>query len=493
MEHTITRRQLLAQGAAAAAVLAGARSIFTPPTRGEAQPARVIVAGAGLAGLAAAFELVKRRHEVTVLEARERPGGRVHTLRGELDGGLYVEAGAVYVPDHHHHTVGYARELGVALAPAGPRARGGGERYFVHGRSIPIRRGERPSWPVDLAPAERGLPPWMLLARYVDPVLEEIGDPLHPGWPGEAALRYDGVSFAELLRSRGASDGAVSLMRLGYLDEWGDGIDRVSALFLLRDLALRRGARETYVVAGGSDHLPRAFAAKLGTRIRYGAEVTAIEHGDEGVRVEVAERGARRMLAADFLVCAIPFTTLRRVRVSPPLSPEKRRATEGLRTTSITRVYLQVRERCWGEEGAAIPTDLPIMHAVDASVGQPGPRAVLEAFISGPSARRVAAMEPDARVAFAGRYAEQLHPGIARRFERGASYCWDADPWARGDYAWFAPGEMQAFLPHLARPEGRIHFAGDHTSATPGWMQGALASGVRAADEVHAAAAKLAS
>ncbi len=488
MDNAITRRQLLAQGAVAAAVLAGARYIFTPPTRGAARPARVIVAGAGLAGLAAANELMKRGHDVAVVEARERPGGRVHTLRGELDGGLYVEAGAVYVPDHHFHTVGYARELGVALAPAGPRARGGGERYFVRGRSVAVRGGERPRWPVDLAPGERDLPPRMLLARYVDPLLEEIGDPLHPGWPGEAALRYDGVSFAELLRSRGASDGAVSLMRLGYLDEWGDGIDSTSALFLLRDLALRRGARETYIVAGGSDHLPRAFAAKLGTRVRYGAEVIAIEHGDAGVRVEVAERGARRMLAADFLVCAIPSITLRRVRVTPPFSPEKRRVIDGVRATSITRVYLQVRERCWGEDAAAVPTDLPIMHAVDASVGQPGPRAVLETFISGPNARRVAAMEPDARVAFAGRYTEQVHPGIARRFERGISYCWDADPWARGDYAWFAPGEMRAFLPHLARPEGRIHFAGDHTSATPGWMQGALASGVRAAEEVHAMA-----
>ena len=83
-----------------------------------------------------------------------------------------------------------------------------------------------------------------------------------------------------------------------------------------------------------------------------------------------------------------------------------------------------------------------------------------------------------------------MHPGLERHVEHGASVFWDADPWARGDYAWFAPGEMRAFLPHLARAEGRIHFAGDHTSLWPGWMQGALASGRRAADEVHAAASR---
>jgi monoamine oxidase len=80
-----------------------------------------------------------------------------------------------------------------------------------------------------------------------------------------------------------------------------------------------------------------------------------------------------------------------------------------------------------------------------------------------------------------------VHPGLARHVEHGASVCWDADPWARGDYAWFAPGEMRAFLPHLARAEGRVHFAGDHTSPWPGWMQGALASGIRAAEEIDAA------
>jgi monoamine oxidase len=130
-----------------------------------------------------------------------------------------------------------------------------------------------------------------------------------------------------------------------------------------------------------------------------------------------------------------------------------------------------------------------VMHLGDATAGQPGPRAVLEAFVTGPGARRIAAMAPEARVAFAREHARRIHPGLEPVFERGASYCWDADPWARGDYAWFAPGELRAFLPHLARREGRVHFAGDHTSSLPGWMQGALASGRRAADEVHGAAA----
>jgi monoamine oxidase len=480
-DGAITRREFVVRSAAAALALAGGGC------RGErgGGPAEVIVAGAGLAGLAAAYELVGMGHRVTVLEARDRPGGRVLTLRDGFDDGLHVEAGAVFVPDHHHHTVGYARELGVPLM-AVPAARGVGQRCFVQGAAVPMRRGHPVRWPVQLSPAEAGLTPGALRARYLDPVLDEIGDPAHPLWPGEAALRHDATSLAELLRARGASEGAVSLIRLGYLDEWGDGIGRCSALSLLRDLAQQRGATGASLVAGGTDRLPRAFAARLGARIRYGTVVTVIEHDADGVHVTATSGSRREAFSADYLVCALPFPVLRTIRVSPPFSAGKRRAVEGLRTTSVTRVYLQLREPCWPAGEAAVATDLPVMHLADAAIGQPGPRAVLEAFVTGPNARRIAAMAPDARVAFARDQAARVHPRLPRVSERGASYAWDADPWARGDYAWFAPGELRSFLPHLARPEGRVHFAGDHTSSLPGWMQGALASGRRAADEVDA-------
>jgi monoamine oxidase len=483
----IGRREFLARGAVAAvAALAGAGCADDPRLRRERGPARVVVAGAGLAGLAAAHELVKRGHAVTVLEARDRQGGRVHTLRDGWDDGLYAEAGAVYIPQDHFHTVDYARELGVALVPAGG-GRGVGERYFIRGRTVELRPGRRAEWPLALRPDEAALPPAALLERYLGPVLDRIGDPRFPSWPGEEALALDGMSLGELLRRQGASAAAVQLVRLGYLDEWGDGVDACSALFLLRDRALR-GQGAVYRVEGGTDRLPRAFAARLGERIRYGAAVCEVEHGPGGVRVTY-ERGGRPAVAeGDFLVCALPFPVLRNVRVTPAFSPGKRRAVHGLRTTSVTRVYLQMKSRCWDAAGAAVPTDLPIMHAVDATAGQPGRRAILEAFITGPAARQAGAMDADARLRFALAGAARIHPGARAAYEHGASVCWDADPWARGDYAWFAPGEMREFLPHLATPEGRIHFAGDHTSAWPGWMQGALASGIRAADEVHAAA-----
>ena len=111
----------------------------------------------------------------------------------------------------------------------------------------------------------------------------------------------------------------------------------------------------------------------------------------------------------------------------------------------------------------------------------------MEAFVTGAAARELGRISAEACVGRVRAQMAQVIPGIGGRVERAAVYAWDADPWARGDYAWFRLGQVRALLPHLATPEGRVHFAGDHTSTRPGWMQGALDSGLRAAREVVAA------
>jgi monoamine oxidase len=469
----------LAAPALAACGRAGSRR--APP----GERTRVVVIGAGLAGLAAAHELTRAGVEVRVLEARSRPGGRVHTLRDPFDDGLHAEAGAVFVPGDHAQTLRFCREFGVALRPEMEGRGGAGSRLFVGGASVRVRPGERTAWPLPLKHREMGLTPGELRSVYLAPVVDAIGDPEHPLWPGDAALRYDAVTMGQLLRHRGASPGAVALMRLGYLDEWGDGIDAVSALGLMRDLAASRGGAGSFRIVGGSDRLPAAMAARLGSAIRYGAAATAIEQGRRGVRVRYAADGRERTVGADRVVCAIPFTLLRRMSVHPPLSAPKQAAVAQLPATSVTRVYLQVRERFWdAADGDAVATDLPIMLAAHATAGQEGTRGILEAFVTGASARELARLPAVECVRRVREQMGRVHPGLNARVERAAVFAWDRDPWARGDYVWFRPGQVRALAPHLATAEGRVHFAGDHTSTRPGWMQGALDSGLRAAAEV---------
>jgi monoamine oxidase len=126
------------------------------------------------------------------------------------------------------------------------------------------------------------------------------------------------------------------------------------------------------------------------------------------------------------------------------------------------------------------------MTAYDKNFYQPGPRGVLEAYVAGDRARKLSAMNADDRFNFTVNQMQIIHPSLRKHLEGGTSVCWDNEQWSRGAYAWFRPVEMTSMMPHIAAPEGRIHFAGDHTSPSPGWMNGALHSGNRVAHEVAA-------
>ena len=445
---------------------------------------KVVIVGAGLAGLAAAYELSQAGHDVTVLEARTRPGGRVYTLRGQFGEGLYAEAGATNVFDVHHWTIKYAGLFKVGLEPA--TAPAGASIFHVKGKRIVIRPNTPVDWPVQLGADEQGLTRGQLWTRYVVPVLKEIGDPEADDWAPSSLKKYDDVSVTQFLRDRGASPGAISILRLGLADQLGEGADATSALDLLREALPRFLEKQLYTISGGSDALPRAMAAKLESKIRYGCAVVRIEQDDRGARVICSRGGVTDTITCDYVICAIPFSVLRNVKFSPAVSREKQLAIDHLGNTSVVRVFLQTRQRFWLDQGlnGAATTDLPMMTAYDKTFYQPGTRGLLEAYIAGERARKLAAMSPDERLRFTVSQIEMIHPAIREYYEGGSSVCWDDEQWSRGAYAWFRPGEMTSMLRHIASPEGRIHFAGDHTSASPGWMNGALQSGNRAAREV---------
>jgi monoamine oxidase len=491
LRNRITRRQLL-KGAALAASLSLSPLESWPSNESRLQrrgaPKRVIVVGAGLAGLSAAYELTRAGHDVTVLEARSRPGGRVLTLREPFSDGLYAEAGPVSFSNVHRFVMKYVKHFGLPLKPH--RLPGKlTELYYLRGQRIEDKAGRKADWPLDLTPEERRLGIEGMMQRYVNSILKELGDAAGPDWPPATLEAYDQMNFAEFLRRRGASRDAVALLRLGYLDVWGDGVDRVSALGLLRDQALHRKARSWYRVKGGNDLLPQAFAARLKERVLYDASVVGIEQDEHSVRAFFARGSAPEHLAADRLICAIPFAVLRRIKVSPPFSTAKQRAIEQLPYTSITQVYLQMKKRFWVERGLSgwAVTDLPIQWIWDMTPEGAGAGGLLQSFTRGREARQLAAMNANERLRFALNQTEEIHPGVQENFERGASISWDEDEWARGAYACFKPGQMSSLLPHIARVEGRVHFAGEHASAWFGWQEGALESGDRAAQEVNEA------
>ncbi len=490
-----SRRDFLRSGSLAfGAVAYGFR--FLPPDwerpplprrRLDIRSQRVLIVGAGLAGLAAARELTRAGHQVTVLEARTRPGGRVHTLREPFAEGLYAEAGAMFAGGPHLSR--YSEELGIEFVPPAVE---GDFLFHVRGRRIPVRHdGPEVPWPLELTAEERAAGVRGLWARYVRSALDEIGDPYGEGWPPESIRGYDDLSFAEFLRARGASPGAVELIRLNVIDLYGQGIETVSALAYLRDWAAFRlhASGSGGVVDGGTDRIPEALARDLGQRIRYGTAVVRIAQDAEGVRVAVRRAGRTESLNADRLVCAIPFPVLRGLEISPPFPADKRRAIETLPYSTITRVYVQVGRRFWEDEGLSGEAygDLPVPRLLIHPMARSTPRAVLEAHTGKETGTRLAALGEAERLEFALDHLETYHPALREHAEGGTSYSWPRDPWARGGYSSFAPGQVFELLPTITRPEGRIHFAGEHTSRLSASMEAAVESGIRAAAEVDAA------
>jgi monoamine oxidase len=461
------RRRDVLWGATALALAGGARAAGAGPS--PQAPARtVVVIGAGLAGLVAAWELTRAGLDVTVLEARDRPGGRVETVRTPFADGLHAEAGAMFIGDTDRQVMHYCRLFGLPLRRV--RQRTQDETYHVRGRRIRVGDADA-AWPFDLTPEERRIGLAGMWRRYIEPALDDVRP------------EHDRLTAAEFLRMRGASAGAVGLLGLGYPELAGEGIESYSALSMLRDYARRRHQRATYTIDGGNDRLPRVFAERLGPRIRYGAPVVRLERASGWVGVVAHDRGATVRLTADRVVCAVPCPALARIDVDPAWPAARQRAIAELPYTSVTRVFLQTRQRIWTAPIGAT-TDLPVQWVWEPSAGQPGVRGILESYTAGRSARALAALPEGERVALVTHHVERVVPGVAALVERGVTKAWDDDPWARGAYAWYRPGQLTTVVPELVRPEGPIHFAGEHISAAPQWMEGALESGLRAARDV---------
>jgi monoamine oxidase len=381
---------------------------------------KVIVVGAGLAGLSAAFELTQVGHDVTILEAQTRPGGRACTIRQPFSDNLYAEVGATSIADTNTLTIKYARLFGLELDSwdTPPELQ---DVLYIRGQRVRRTTGIEPDLPFALPPNEKRLGRAGLLKKYAAPVYAEIGDITDPNWPPASLWKYDRMSYIEFLRSRGAS--AEAIARMSVFGIWGDGLSTVSALMVLRDDASFEGATADFHIRGGNDLLPRAFADRLKEKVFYGCPVVKIEHNNGGVRVMFQRRTEYHTLSGDFLIVAIPFATFRRIEVSPRFSAPKQRAIEQLPYYSVARVSLQARKKFWIEQGLTgnVFGDLAIGSVLDISSGQAGPRGVLQNYADGPQARQICAMNEQGRIDFVLGEVEKVLPGIGDNFEAGFS------------------------------------------------------------------------
>lgn len=458
-------------------VAIGVPALLTARVQPSPSKGRVIVIGAGLAGLSAASQLRESGFEVTILEARTRPGGRVYTMREPFSDGLYAEAGAARIQDTHEYTLRYVKRFNLTLDPffpsEGKAASWIAGRRFVTAQGMPVDLAQLP---LDFSAEERTLGVRGGLVKYLFSHLGAIGDPTDGSWPTQDLRRFE-VSIAEFCQRNGASEAFVRMVALGH------DLSGMSALHLLHDAVLGVKTRMWFKIRGGNDRLPMALAATLSDRVWYGAPVVRIRQSDASMDVTYLRDKTPVTISSDYVVCTIPASVMQTIEVAPELPSAKRTALRELGSLAMARVHLQTRKRFWLERGETGwgSTDDP-MDVWDYSRDQPGPRGILGAYLSGAIARQVSAMPPIERGRFILERMDRLHPGTAEHFEASASHSWIEDPWARGASAEFAPGQMSRFYQTLRAPIGRLYFAGEYTSPWTGWMNGALESGHRAAD-----------
>jgi monoamine oxidase len=432
----------------------------------------VLVGGAGLAGLAAARDLTRMGADVTIVEARDRVGGRVWTIRDGFSDGQHAEGGADMIDAAQSEISRLADELG-----------------------LPMTRILRGGWGY-VRPDERGRPRIQRrsIKRGWDRLSECLREPIERYHLAEQ--RWDSPISAELARKTVArwldetqADEELRSTAAGLRGFFLADPDELSFLALVDQFAGENSAgQKAFRIKGGNDRLATALATSLGDRVRLGAELVAVSHRGRGVRASIKQGRQTSQIHCDYLVLTLPAPLLRRIPITPALPAQQHEAIAALKYGKVTRTLLQFSRRFWRVPGRrrAYGSALPFGAVWDAAEEQRG-RAGILSLMSGASASdavgaMVAKEGPDAIV----RSLEWLG---SRNAELTAwrQILWQDDPWSRGGYAFFDAAFDPSLRAWLARPCGRLFFAGEHTSIRwQGYMNGAIESGRRAAAEVAA-------
>jgi monoamine oxidase len=477
--------------------------------QGTPKGASVLILGAGMAGMSAAYELRNAGYQVQVLEYNGRAGGRNWSLRGgdsytelggltqqcRFDKDLYINPGPWRIPYHHRGMLSYCKRLGVPLEPF---VQVNYNAYLHSTRAF----GGKPQRYREVK------------ADYQGHVAELLSKAMRQNALDASVSKEDQEKLLESLRDWGALDknnvyvsNNTTSDRRGYHKEPGGGLtarpmpSEPIGLADLLDSRLWQGIpagdvfdmqTALFQPVGGMGRVGEAFGRELGPLIRYNAKVTDIHQDNQGVSVayeDTGNPGTKLRARADWCLCTIPLPILAQIPMN--VGPALAAAISSVPYASAVKVGLQFKRRFWEEDehiyGGITYTDLPITNIGYPNTGfhSGGKGVLLGAYIWGTNAMEFTAMTPDERVRKALDYGSQIHPQYPQEFDNGVAVAWHRSPFTMGCFGMWTEHTRAKHYDDLCQIDGRIALAGEHASYIGGWQEGAVTSALDAIGRLH--------
>lgn len=431
---------------------------------------KVIVLGAGLSGLNTALQLEKMGMQVSILEARDRVGGRVYTM-DQVSG--KPEAGANIIGPNYARVLDSARQLGLELVPA-TTVVGGIHTMplFINGEIIPLDQWAQS--PYNPFPATmKQLPPSYVVSSLArENPLQDPGDWLKPQY---SALD---VPVEQPLKKLGFTPEALRLVQKD--NTYGDSLATTSLLKTYHNVANQQKARqlgnELFAVAGGNQRLPEAMAAAVKGAIHLQERVSSVRQSAQGVEVITA---SGKHYKGDYVVSTLPLPAMAKVQFQPALSSGKLAAMNAMTYTRAMLVQIEVLQPYWGDKPHSLWTDTSIGRILATSLDGSGEVTNITLWLAGDDAAHYGKMPAAKRDQELLAAFQRIYPDAAGKVKIGGVMDWSNDPYSGGSWLQWQPGQAKAYHASLIQPEGRIFFAGEHTGLVHTGMEAAMESSER--------------
>jgi monoamine oxidase len=415
-----------------------------------------VIIGAGFSGLAAAYKLKNAGWKVTILEARDRIGGRVFSASMPQNKNLIFELGAEWVGESHERIKALCRDFSI------PLQKHQFEDYLLQ-NGVVSRPGQWGFTPQAKAAFEKLVKGYDKLTPLQQTKLD----------------RYDWWTYLEKI---GFSEDDLRLRDLMDSTDFGESIRQVSAFGALAEYAESSPHNEMdYKMTGGNSRLAEEFARRIGAEnIKLNTLVTEINQSKGTVTIKTATD----VYKADACICTAPTHSLLRIKFNPPLPSAQTDAAEQLIYSRICKNSVLYEKRFWKAENFSIISDATSHYYFHSTQNQKGNEGILTSYAVGEKADILASQSDERRMKIVTRDLIDFDEDAPKLAKGIVSYAWQRDKYTDGAYALYRPGQWFGIRPILQKPHGKILFAGEHLADWQGFMEGAIETGEAAAQSL---------